>query len=272
MRRPMTASLLHDLVASSHAQGTTRLAVAVVIEDDQHILLVETNNTVDASDHGWQPPTDLVLPGETLDNAVCRTAAAAGIQLDRITSYLGHHDLPVDRDLLRTFVFAATVQPGRAHRHIPNVGSQWATIDDLPDSLNHDLLGFIHLAPVETDNPDPLPAALRAHAAGLLAAEAAIELLIGHRTWLHRPDFVHHYIATGPDLTTSTPMAWVDWPAAIIALDTQGMACSSSEARMLRVAASLAAGLPLDLGDAITRLDTTNLTLVVQAVLHAGKH
>lgn len=271
MRRPMTAKLLHDLVAGSHAEGTTRLAVAVVIEDDQRILLVETNNIADTFDYSWEPPTDLVLPGETLDNAVCRTAAAAGIHVDRITGYLGHHDLPGDRDVVRTFVFAATVLPGRAHRHSPSVGSRWATIDDLPDGLNHDLLGFIHLAP-ETDNPDPLPTALRAHAAGLLAVEAAIELLIGHRIWLHRPDFVDHYIATDPGPTTSTPMAWVDWPAAIIALDTQGLACSSSEARMLRVAASLAAGLPLDLGDAITRLDTTNLDLVVQAVLHAGKH
>ena len=33
---------------------------------------------------------------------------------------------------------------------------------------------------------DDLAAALRAWAKGLFSAEAAVELLIGHRSWLHR--------------------------------------------------------------------------------------
>jgi len=65
-------------------------------------------------------------------------------------------------------------------------------------------------------------------------------------------------------------MAWVDWPAAVTALATGALVCSSGEARMLRIAASLAAGLPLDLGDTVTGLDTANLDLVVQAIAHAG--
>ena len=272
MRRPITASLLHGLVAGSHAEGTTRLAVAVLIEDDQQILLAETNNIADAFDYGWEPPTDLVLPGETLDDTVCRTAAAAGIHLDHITGYLGHHDLPVDDDIVRTFVFAATVPTGHSPRHSPTVGYRWVTIDDLPDGLDADLLDFIHLAPVDADNPDPLPAKLRAHAAGLPAAEAAIEMLIGHHCWLHRNDFVDHYIATDPGLTTSTPMARVDWPAAITALDTGALASSSREAGILRIAASLAAGLPVNLGAVITGLDSDNLDLVIQAVRHTGRH
>ena len=270
MRQPVTAALLHGLVAGSHAEATTRLAVAALIEHHEKILLVDTGC-------GWDAPSDLVLPGETLDNAVHRTAAAAGIDLERIDGYLGHHDLPTGHDLVRTFVFAATVPTGRAHRHSPSVGHRWATIDDLPDSLDDDLLDFIHLAPLEAhgpDRPERLPAALRAHAAGLLTVEAAIELLIGHRSWLHRNDFVDNYIATSPGLEAPhlTSIAWVDWPAAITALNTQALVCSSSEARMLRIAASLAAGLPLDLGDAITRLDTANLDLVVQAIAHGGGH
>lgn len=40
---------------------------------------------------------------------------------------------------------------------------------------------------------------------------------------------------------------------------------------MLRIAASLADGIPLDLRDALTGLDTDNLTLVAQAILHTGR-
>jgi hypothetical protein len=39
---------------------------------------------------------------------------------------------------------------------------------------------------------------------------------------------------------------------------------------VLRIAASLAAGAAVDLGDALTGLDEANLTLVAQAVLRAG--
>lgn len=216
-----------------------------------------------------------MLPGETLDDAVHRTVAAVGIDLERIDSYLGHHDLAISDDLVRTFVFAATVPPDHIPRPSPSGRYRWAAIDDLPKSLDADLLCFIHLAPAEAHSPDqprPLPAALRAHAAGLHGPEAAIELLIGHGAWLCHPDFVDNYIATGPGLTNPAPMAWVTWPAAITALDAATLPCSSSEAQMLRVAASLAVGLPLDLGDAVTGLDTANLDLVVQAILHAGTH
>jgi hypothetical protein len=264
MPQPPTAALLHRLVAGSHAEGTTRLAVAAVIGHHEQILLADTGS-------GWDAPADLVLPGETLDNAIHRTVAAAGIDLDHVTGYLGHHDLPTGCDVVRTFVFAATVPPGRAPGRGPGGRYRWAAIDDLPDSLDDDLLRFIHLTPIDADNPDWLPAALRANAAGLLADEAAIELLISHRLWLHRNDFVDDYIATGPGLTNPTSMACVDWPGAITALDTGALVCSSSEARMLRIAASLAAGLPLDLSDTVTGLDTANLDLVVQAILHAGR-
>ena len=264
MRQPLTADLLHRLVAGSHAEGTTRLAVALLIEDHEQILLINT-------DHCWDVPGGLVLPGETLDAAVYRTAAAAGIDIDRITGYLGHHDLPADHDLVRTFIFAATTRhPGRASRP----ALQWAAADDLPDGIDGDILAFIYLAvpTVHVDSPDhdqQLSAALRAHARGLLAVEAAVELLIGHRAWLHRDDFVDHYVDT-PGLANPTPMARVDWPAAITALETGALACSSGEGQMLRIAASLADGIPVDLRDALTGLDTDTLDLVTQAVLHTG--
>jgi hypothetical protein len=108
-----------------------------------------------------------------------------------------------------------------------------------------------------------LPAGLRAHASGLYSLEAAAELIIGHRTWLRHTDFTAF-------ITTGTALASIDWPAAITALDTGGLPCSGSEQRILRLAASLADGIPVSLHDALTGLDDHNINLVTTAVLHAS--
>ena len=71
-------------------------------------------------------------------------------------------------------------------------------------------------------------------------------------------------------LSDGTPMAWVDWEAAVAALQRGGLPCSGSEAGLLRVAASLAVGGPVDLRDMVFGLDGRNLVLVATAVLHAG--
>jgi hypothetical protein len=44
-----------------------------------------------------------------------------------------------------------------------------------------------------------LTAALRAHAAGLLCAQAAVELLIGHAVWLRRSGFVDRFVTVEAD-------------------------------------------------------------------------
>jgi hypothetical protein len=41
---------------------------------------------------------------------------------------------------------------------------------------------------------------------------------------------------------------------------------------MLRLAASIAAGVPVDLGGAVSSLDVANIGLVAEAVLHAAGH
>ncbi|HUY46016.1 MAG TPA: hypothetical protein VMV92_09860 [Streptosporangiaceae bacterium] len=115
-----------------------------------------------------------------------------------------------------------------------------------------------------------LPAALRAAAAGLLAPEAAVNLLIGHRYWLTRPDFAGKYIDTFPGITDGTAMAAVRWPESVAALDRGQLAGSGSENRILRLAASLADGIPVDLQDALNSLDDTNLQHVVTAIRHAA--
>ena len=64
-----------------------------------------------------------------------------------------------------------------------------------------------------------LPGALRAHAAGLHACEAAAELLISHRPpWLSRTDFIDQFVHIEPGFISAVPMATIDWDKAI---DTQ---------------------------------------------------
>jgi hypothetical protein len=111
---------------------------------------------------------------------------------------------------------------------------------------------------------------LRAHAAGLLCGVAAVELLIGHAVWLRHNDFVDGFVHTVDELAGEVALAWVDWEAAVRALDAGRLPCSGSEVGLLRVAASIAERIPVDLGDALSSLDDHNLALVAEAVLRAG--
>jgi hypothetical protein len=95
--------------------------------------------------------------------------------------------------------------------------------------------------------------------------------VIGHGRWIGRGDFVDGFIDVGDGLS-GTPMAWIDWEAAVAALQAGRLPCSDSEAGVLQLAASLAGGGPVDLRDAVCGLDASNLVLVAIAVLHAGGH
>ena len=114
--------------------------------------------------------------------------------------------------------------------------------------------------------------ALRTNARGLFADEAAVELLIGHGRWLERTDFTEGFVETCVGLSDGTPMAWIDWHAALAAVQAGGLPCSGSEAGVLRLAACLAEGGGVDLRDVVGGLDGGNLVLVAKAVLHAGGH
>ena len=113
-------------------------------------------------------------------------------------------------------------------------------------------------------------AALRAWAAGLLTCEAAVELLICHRWWLVRDDFlVHVEFCRG---FHGESLAVVDWPAVWAALEDGHLPCSSGERQVLRVAANIAEGVPIDLRDAVSSLDAVNAGAVARALLVAGGH
>ena len=120
-------------------------------------------------------------------------------------------------------------------------------------------------------SPDVLAAGLRAHAQGLYCLEAAAELLIA-RSWLHRDDFTSRFVTVHPGIGSGQLMTVIDWPAAVAALGS-GLACSGGEQRMLKITASLADGIPVDLRDTLTGLDDRNVQLLITAVLHAsGQH
>ena len=115
---------------------------------------------------------------------------------------------------------------------------------------------------------DDLTAALHACAAGLYPLEAGTALLISNGTFLHRDDFTGRFIARVT--SGGTPMAAIDWEAAITALASGDLPCSGGERRVLQLSASLAGGIPVDLRDAVTGLDDGNLARLVTAILHAS--
>jgi hypothetical protein len=117
---------------------------------------------------------------------------------------------------------------------------------------------------------DQLHSQLRAHARGVHASAAAVELVIAHGHWLRRTDFLDRFVSIGTMFDDTT--ACIDWPTAVLTLDQHELPCSGSEARILRIAASLAEGVAVDLRDALTELDTTNSILVSEAVTRACGH
>ena len=111
-----------------------------------------------------------------------------------------------------------------------------------------------------------LAGAVRAGAAGLYSLEAACELVIG-TGWLHRDDFAR-FVSTGTSLTDGvTELAHIDWQSVISNRDAGLLPCGSGENRILRMAASIAAGIPVDLNDVLCGLDQASITLVVRAAV-----
>jgi hypothetical protein len=117
-----------------------------------------------------------------------------------------------------------------------------------------------------------LAATLRAWAKGLLCLEAAVELLIGHRSWLLREDFGQVAIEAGRHVFTGQALASVDLVAAVESLEAGALPCSSGERQVLLVAASIAEGVPVDLREALSALDARTITLVARAVFDAAGH
>ena len=118
--------------------------------------------------------------------------------------------------------------------------------------------------------PARLPAALRAAASGIHPLEAGTSLLIDCGCWLHREDFTSQFITTAISISDGTTLlASIDWAAAVTALDAGKLPSSGGERRVLRLAASIAGGIPVSLYDDLPGLDQRNASLVINAILHA---
>jgi hypothetical protein len=116
-----------------------------------------------------------------------------------------------------------------------------------------------------------LATALQACAAGIPTAEAGTGLLIASGAFLHRSDFTARFISHGTSVNDgATAMAAIDWEAAIAALNAGELPCSSGEQRVLRLAASLADGIPVSFSDTVTGLDQVNTYHLIMAIRHAG--
>ena len=74
----------------------------------------------------------------------------------------------------------------------------------------------------------------------------------------------------GRGIADGAVMAAVDWEGAVAALEAGRLPCSGGEGRMLRIAASIGEGVPVDLREAVTGLDENNAVLAAAAVLHAA--
>ena len=111
---------------------------------------------------------------------------------------------------------------------------------------------------------------LRDAASGICADAAAADLVRRHGRFLPDPAF-RRVITTGTSITTGQPLAAIRWDAAIAALESGQLPCSSSEQAILRIAASLAGpSLPVRLRDCLGNLDRRSITLVTDAITAAN--
>jgi 8-oxo-dGTP diphosphatase len=272
----ITIARLRHLAARARADGVTCLNIAVIIEDHGRILLLARGG--DGSPNpAWEPPRALLPAGESPLRAISRALTPASLAIDQITGYLGHHDTAAGTGgHTRVFYVSATAADPASICRTAAIGHLWARPGELPGNTSPAPRTLAQLAggtpAVGCSQAGPIPplaGPLRACAAGVYPDEAGVELLISHGVFLHREDFTSRFVEPGTHITDGTQLAAINWPAAISALGT-GLACSGGEQRMLRLAASLAYGLPVNLRDAFTGIDDRGIKLVIRAVLHAS--
>lgn len=120
----------------------------------------------------------------------------------------------------------------------------------------------------DLDLADLETALLRA-AVGDYSAEAAVLLLVNAGHWLPQLQ-VAGLVCLLDDVDGEGLWAQVTWPEVDAALRAGTIGGSGSQLGLLRAAASLADGQPVDLGDLAAGLDRAALALLLAAVAHAG--
>jgi len=127
-------------------------------------------------------------------------------------------------------------------------------------------------------DPVDLESALLRAAVGDYTSEAAVLLLANAGHWLTQLAAADLITIETDDDDTAPPtgqvpgiawaaITWTDLEPALAAGRIEG---SSGQLRILRAAASIADGRPVDLGDTASGLDRRHLQLLLAAVSHAG--
>ena len=219
----------------------------------------------------------MALPGETLTSALDRILACDyGLHTTGVRAYLGSYDRVHDGEAIRVFVFTASCHPLQICRQAW-IAHCWADPASLPEQASQELARLTDLAMQAAEPSGALPgrwqrtAVLRAGSKGMYCDQAAAELLIRHGLRLRRDDFTARFVLTGTGQAGDITAA-INWEEAITALHAGDLPCSSSEAAILGLAASLATATPVVLRHAITGLDQANLYLVINAIRDAGGH
>ncbi len=120
----------------------------------------------------------------------------------------------------------------------------------------------------DLDLADLETALLRA-AVGDYSAEAAVLLLANAGHWLPQLQ-VAGLVLLLDDVDGEGLWAQIAWPEVDAALRAGAIGGSGSQLRLLRAAAALADGQPVDLSDLAAGLDRAALGLLLAAVAHAG--
>ena len=127
-------------------------------------------------------------------------------------------------------------------------------------------------------DPVDLESALLRAAVGDYTSEAAVLLLANAGHWLPTLAAADLITVETDDDDTAPPtgqvpgIAWaaITWTDLENALVAGRIAGSSGQLRILRAAASIAEGRPVDLGDTASGLDRRHLQLLLAALSHAG--
>src|SRR5271157_3808910 len=83
------------------------------------------------------------------------------------------------------------------------------------------------------------------------------------------PGCTRRFVTVHRSPGSGQPAAVIDWPAVVTALGVS-LPCSGGEQRMLKITASLADGIPVDLRDTLTGLDDRNIQLLITAIRRAS--
>lgn len=105
---------------------------------------------------------------------------------------------------------------------------------------------------------------LRERAGGIYAYRAAVELVVDHGVFLGRQAFRDEFVRVVPG------GAYVRWGAVVKALNEHRLSCSTSEAGVARIAASLGGDVPVRLGRVLGGFDSVNMLRITDAIMVAN--